>query len=222
MGKSSTKQTSEQQALVEPMSPEEQSIVKQLTDVGVDQATALRLVQQQASQQPGLVGLQGSDQNLLNQAYSGAEANLQRQGYLLGQQLAGTRGLNPSDTPVSEAVLREMLPAMSSLQSDKAAQSLGLGLNLQQLRQQQLQTLLGSVGQTPGALLGLANRMQTERFAKAKTIGTNTIQNNPSLMSQISQGIGITSDLLNLGSKAGAMGQSKPPTDSPTTALVSH
>lgn len=203
MGKSKSTQTSEQQAFVEPMSQDEQSIVKQLEDVGVDQATALRLVRQQASQQPGLIGLQGSDQALLDQAYSGAESNLRRQGYLMGQDLAGTRGLNPSDTPVSEAVLREMLPALSSLQSAKANESLGLGLNLQQLNQQRLQTLLGTVGQTPNALLNLANRYQTERFAKAKTIGTNTVKNNPSLMSQIGQGIGLVGQLAAVGVNPG-------------------
>jgi hypothetical protein len=79
------------------------------------------------------LGLSSADQATLDEAYAGAEANLRRQAGLLGQDLASTRGLNMSDTPVSEVVMREFMPASMQLQSARAQQGLGLGLNMRQL-----------------------------------------------------------------------------------------
>lgn len=189
------------------MGPEEQAMVDKLKQTGMSQADALQFVLQQGQQGTGLIGLQGSDQALLNQAFSGAEAGIRRQADILGQDMAGTRGLNRSDTPVNESVLREMLPMIQQNESAKASQSLGLGLNLAQLRQQNLQTLLTGVNSSPTDLWNTAQRMQNERFAGAKTIGSSLTKNSatPSLMDSISQGIKIADQGLNLGSKAGAM-----------------
>jgi hypothetical protein len=170
-----------------------------LQRLGMSQADALEFVLSKSKEQGGLVGLQGSDRALLDEAFGGAEANLRRFGNLMSQDLAGTRGLNRSDTPVSEAVLREMLPAMASLQSEKAGQSLGLGLNLANLNQNRLQLLLQGVGTSPNALLGLGDRFQSERFKGARNTQTITGSHTPSLMQSIGDG-------LNLASKIGSMG----------------
>jgi len=197
MSKSSQTQSStfEHQTLIPGMGQREQNMVNQLTKVGLSQADALQYVLRQGQQGTGLIGLQGSDQDLLNQAFSGAEAGIRRKADILGQDMAGTRGLNRSDTPVNESVLREMLPMIQQNESAKASQSLGLGLNLAQLRQQNLQMLLGGVNSTPSALWNTAQRMQNERFAGAKTIGSSVMKSSrtPSLMDSIGQGIGLAS-----------------------------
>lgn len=213
MGCNDSEQTSssssESQSMVPEMGDEERNLVKRLTGLGVRQADALKFVLNQ-SQQPGgsmLAGLQGGDKALLDQAFSGAESGLQRQADIMGQNLAGTRGLNMSDTPVSEAVLREMLPQFANLQSQKAQQSLGLGLNLGQLnegrRQFNIQALLNGSQITPSIFGGLANRFQTERFANARTMssGTGTQSYSPGLMDQVQQGFKIANDGLDLASK---------------------
>ena len=207
MSKSSTTQTStsEQQTLIPGMGPQEQDMVNKLQQVGMSQADALQYVLQQGKQGTGLIGLQGSDQALLNQAFSGAEAGIRRQADILGQDMAGTRGLNRSDTPVSEAVLREMLPMIQQNESAKASQSLGLGLNLAQLRQQNLQTLLQGANSSPSALSQMAQRMQNERIAGSKQVGTQTqkFSNSPSLMSSIGQGIGLVGQFAAIGANPG-------------------
>jgi len=214
MSKSSTTTStdSESQTLIPGMGPQEQEMVNKLQQVGMSQADALQYVLQQTKKEgTGLIGLQGSDQTLLNQAFSGAEAGIRRQADILGQDMAGTRGLNRSDTPVSESVLREMLPMIQQNESAKASQSLGLGLNLAQLEQQNrqmnLQALLQGVNASPTALWNTAQRTQNERFAGAKTVGSSLTKGSatPSLMDSISQGIKITDQGLNLGSKAGTM-----------------
>lgn len=207
MSKSSQTQTStsEQQTLIPGMGPQEQDMVNKLQQVGMSQADAMQYVLQQGQQGTGLIGLQGSDQALLNQAFSGAESGIRRQADILGQDLAGTRGLNRSDTPVSEAVLREMLPMIQQNESAKASQSLGLGLNLAQLRQQNLQTLLQGANSSPSALAQMANRMQLERIQGAKQVGTNTqkFSSSPSLMSSIGQGIGLVGQVAAIGANPG-------------------
>ena len=177
--------------MIPGMGPQEQELVNKLQAVGMSQADALQYVMQQGQQGTGLIGLQGSDQNLLNQAFSGAESGIRRQADILGQDMAGTRGLNRSDTPVSEAVLREMLPAIQQNESAKASQSLGLGLNLAQLRQQNLQTLLSGINSSPAMAAGLANRFQQERFTGAPIVGSRTQTTRPSLMSSLQQGLGL-------------------------------
>jgi len=210
MSKSSQTQssTSEQQTLIPGMGPQEQEMVNKLQQVGMSQADALQYVLQQGQKGTGLIGLQGSDQDLLNQAFSGAEAGIRRQADILGQDMAGTRGLNRSDTPVNESVLREMLPMIQQNESAKASQSLGLGLNLQQLRQRNLEVLLGGVNATPSALWNTSQRMQNERFVGAKTIGSSLTKGSrtPSLMDSIGQGMSLTSQGLDLASKIGTMG----------------
>ena len=123
---SQKKQTTTESTQIPGMGPQEQAIVARLQGLGMNQADAIQFALEQATQTPSspLLALQGQDKALLDQAYAGAEANLRRFGGLMGQDLAGTRGLNPSDTPVSEAVLREVLPQMQMLAAQKAQQRL--------------------------------------------------------------------------------------------------
>jgi hypothetical protein len=194
MGTSNQRSTSESYAALPEMSAEEKALVKQMTDVGVSQGDAVKAVIAAGQQQGNVnaLSLNATDQATLDQAYGGAEQNLRRQGFLLGQDLAGTRGLNPSDTPVSEAVLRELLPAMASLQGQKAQQSLGLGMDLARLnenrRQFNMQSLLNSAQTTPAGLGFNLGRMQNERFASAHNYGTNQQWNTGSILDQMNQG----------------------------------
>ncbi len=194
MGTGSQSNNTASWAEVPAMNSDELAMMKRLQDLGMSQADAVQTVITQTQNPTRVTSLQLSpqDQALVDQAYMGAETNLRRFGNIMGQDLAGTRGLNTSDTPVSEAVLRETLPAFASLQSDKAQQSLGLGLNLANLnegaRQFNLQALLGSASTTPSALgLGLGT-LQQDRLARAMNRGAGTVYNNDSILSQMNQG----------------------------------
>lgn len=133
------KQTSNNQTVndFEAMGPEEKKLVTKMSELGMGQADAIKFVMDNAKGGGQFSSLQLSpqDQAALDASYGGAEANLRRFGNIMGQDLAGTRGLNTSDTPVSEAVLRETLPAYQQLLSSKAQQGLGLGMNMRQMNE---------------------------------------------------------------------------------------
>lgn len=175
-------------------SPEERRLAERMSALGMDQADALKYVMEAARGNASMssLALTPQDQAQLDAAYGGAEANLRRFGNIMGQDLAGTRGLNPSDTPVSEAVLRETLPAYQNLMSQKAQQSLGLGLNMRQMnegaRQFNLQALLGGATSTPNALGFNLNRMQQERMARNTTTQSGTNYHTGSILDQMNQG----------------------------------
>lgn len=196
--------------------PEEKRLVERMSQLGMDQADALKYVMDATrggERQVNALGLNATDQATLDAAYGGAEANLRRFGNIMGQDLAGTRGLNPSDTPVSEAVLRETLPAFQQLMSDKAQQGLGLGMHLrglnEQARQFNLQAMLGGATSTPNALGFNLNRMQGERMARNTSTTSGKTYNNGSVMDQIGQGAAAYNQM-GQGTaafmKAGAMG----------------
>lgn len=176
------------------MGPEEKAMAERMTQLGMSQADAIQFVLDQAKGggQVSSLQLSPSDQAALNESYSGAEQNLRRFGNLMGQDLAGTRGLNTSDTPVSEAVLRETLPAYQQLMSAKAQQGLGLGLNMRQFnegaRQFNLSSLLNGSGAMPTGLGFNLNRMQNERMAKNTQTQNGVSYKSDSIMGQIGQG----------------------------------
>lgn len=194
MGSSKQQQNASQSNWFYGPSAEEQKLIDKMTELGMGQADALQYVMQQSRKPTSIntVALGATDQANLDAAYAGAEQNLRRAGNIMGQDLAGTRGLNPSDTPVSEAVLREILPQVANLQSDKARYGLGLGLNLAQMnegaRQFNLQSMLGGATATPSALGFNLQRMLQERAAKNTTTGGATGWNNDSILSQMNQG----------------------------------
>lgn len=183
------------------MSPEEKRLADRMGELGMNQADAIQYVLQntRGNAQMSSLALTPQDQAQLDAAYGGAEANLRRFGNLMGQDLAGTRGLNPSDTPVSEAVLRETLPAYQNLMSQKAQQGLGLGLSMrgmnEQARQFNLQALLGGATATPNALGFNLNRMQQERMARNTQTTSGVGYSSDSIMKQIGQGAAAYKDL---------------------------
>jgi len=205
MSKSSSSSTSTQQAIIPEMSTQEQGIVNRLQSLGMGQADALQAVMDMARQPQGsmLLGLQGSDKALLDEAFSGAEAGLRHQANLMGQDLASSRGFQRHDTPVAGAVMQNFLPALAQIQAQKASQSLGLGLSLGQLGEQRrmnnMNAMLSGGTAMPSALAGLANRFQQERFAGAKTVGTQHGTSTPSVMSGIGQGLGLAGQIGSLG-----------------------
>ena len=205
MSKSSSSSTSTQQAIIPEMSTQEQGIVNRLQSLGMGQADALQAVMDMARQPQGsmLLGLQGSDKALLDEAFSGAEAGLRHQANLMGQDLASSRGFQRHDTPVAGAVMQNFLPALAQIQAQKASQSLGLGLSLGQLGEQRrmnnMNAMLSGGTAMPSALAGLANRFQQERFAGAKTVGTQHSTQTPSVMSGIGQGLGLAGQIGSLG-----------------------
>jgi len=176
------------------MSPEERQLSDRLTQLGLSQADAIQVALEQSKRTPSVntVALGEQDQANLDRAYSGAEQGLRRFGNIMGQDLAGTRGLNPSDTPVSEAVLRETMPAMANLQSNKAQYGLGLGLNLANLnegaRQFNLSSLLSGASTMPTGIGFNLNKMGNERIAGASRSGNFAGWNSDSILSQMNQG----------------------------------
>lgn len=194
MGTSTSKQNSHMSNTIQAIGPEEQKLVDRMSALGIDQADAIKFVMDQAKGggQVSSLQLSPSDQAALNESYSGAEQNLRRFGNIMGQDLAGTRGLNTSDTPVSEAVLRETLPAYQQLMSAKAQQGLGLGLNMRQInegaRQFNLQALLGGATSTPSALGFNLGRMQADRMANSSQTGFMSGEQQGSILDQMNQG----------------------------------
>lgn len=195
LGTSSSTQNSHSSKAIQAIGPEEQKLVDRMTSLGMQQSDALQFVMEQMRGGQGQVSslqLTPADQAQLDAAYGGAEANLRRFGNLMGQDLAGTRGLNPSDTPVSEAVLRETLPAYQSLMSSKAQQGLGLGMGMRQMnegaRQFNLQALLGGATSTPSALGFNLGRMQADRMANSSQTGEMRGTQSDSIMTQVGQG----------------------------------
>lgn len=140
---------------------------------------------------PNTMELSANDQETLNNAYNSAFVNLRRRGQIYAQDLAGTRGLNTSDTPVSDSVLRELLPATADLESNKASTSLGLGLQLRGLDLQKRQSLINTA-------MNLANREQQDRYTTARHYGNftqaanaNGMQNASQLFSAMGAGLGL-------------------------------
>lgn len=176
------------------MGEDEKKLVDRLSQLGLNQADALQFVMDSAKGggQVSSLQLTPQDQATLDQAYGGAEANLRRFGQILGQDLAGTRGLNPSDTPVSEAVLRETLPAYQNLMSQKAQQGLGLGLSMRQMnegaRQFNLQSILNGATAMPTGLGFNIGNMQRERMARNTSTQSGVNYNTGSILDQMNQG----------------------------------
>ena len=187
-------EASQTQAVSFPaMGAREQQLVKQLGDLGLNQAKAIRVALSLA--QGTSFALAPEDKASLNRVFDAAGANLRRQGYLMGQDLAGTRGLNPSDTPVSEAVLRETLPALASLEGGRASQELGLGLQAKQLR---LQGLLTGAQTSPLGLTNALDRLARERFGRTTVSSTGTY--SPGFLDRMATAGGAQRDITQAGS----------------------
>lgn len=189
---------------------QEQALRNRFEQLGLSQADAIQLAMDMAKQAPStsLGPLDPATQALLDQSYQGAEANLRRFGGIMGQDLAGTRGLNPSDTPVSEAVLREVLPAYANIQSARAQQGLGLAQFQKTFgegaRQFNLQSLLNGAQSMPASGFGLMQSLQNDRFKTGATrvSGFYDTWNQPSMQNRVNK---ETESFRNVGQGIGGM-----------------
>lgn len=152
---------------------QEKRVLDSLEGLSKEQKDAISYVINQAKAPISFqsLGLSSDDANVLDQAYAGAEADMRRSAGLLGQDLSTTRGLNRSDTPVAEVVMREFLPAIQQLYGQKAQNRLGLGLNMRQLgegaRQFNLSAALSGGQSVPASGLALAGNLERTRMARS-------------------------------------------------------
>jgi hypothetical protein len=189
-----------------PRSGSEQQILNQLQGYGDQQLSFLNnLVRGGTSP----FALNSADQAQLDQAYGGAMNRFQTEGKDYADYLATTRGLNKSDTPVSQQAMERYGMGMADLLSQKANQGLNMGLQGTGLRLQGTQAL-------PSGLLGAFNpqfqeRMQTGiQRGSGSSSGVTTMRNTPSLMQQISGGMSLASQGIGLGAQIGGMAMGLP------------
>jgi hypothetical protein len=186
-----------QQTKLKPMTAEERDISQATTGLGLSQTDAIRRLMGSS------FALTPEEMNQLNAIYAPQEANLRRFADLLGQDMAGTRGLNRSDTPVSEAVLREVLPAMAQLQSSKMQQGLGLGMQMKNLN---LNAAMGM----PGASAFNLQKLFNERLATGKTTTSGSTRGtfNPGFLDRLATASGAQKNFTSAGKdlSSGSMG----------------
>lgn len=177
-----------QTTTLKPMTAAEQDLSQATTGLGLSQTEAIRRLLGSS------FALTPQEMEQLNAIYAPQEANLRRFADILGQDMAGTRGLNRSDTPVSEAVLREVLPAMASLQSDKMAQGLGLGMQMKNLN---LNAALGM----PGASAFNLQKLFNERLATGTTRTTGSTRGtfNPGFLDRLATASGAQKNFTSAG-----------------------
>lgn len=190
-----------QQTVFSPRSAQEQHILNQYQGLG-DQQTSF--LQSLMSGGVSPFALNAKDQEQLDASYQSAFDRFGVQGKDYADYLATTRGLNKSDTPVSQQAMERYGLGMSDLLSQKANAGLNLGLQGTQMR------LMGSQA-LPAGLGASFSPLFSERMAGGKTYSTgnsrgmSTTVNTPSLMTQIGQGMSLGSQALGLGAQMGGM-----------------
>ena len=189
-----------------PRSGSEQQILNQLQGLGDNQLSFLT----------GLLGggvspykLSPADQQTLNDSYNSAFQQFNQSGKDYADYLATTRGLNKSDTPVSQQAMQRYGLGMSDLLSQKANAALNMGLQGTQLR-------LGATSALPSGLVGAFNPQFQERLAtptqsySGTMSGSSHTQYNPSLMDNIGQGMALGSQAIGLGAQLGGLAMGVP------------
>lgn len=191
------------QLQVQPRSSLEASILGQIGALGGQQANFLTNLM---SGQQSPFSLNLGDQEQLDKAYQSAFERFNTEGKDYADYLATTRGLNKSDTPVSQQAMQRYGMGMSDLLSQKANMGLNMGLQGTGLRLQGAST-------SPSGLMEAFNPMFQERMATglnrtgfsgsgssnymtngslySNTQGTSKTNqsNTPSLMDSIGQGM---------------------------------
>lgn len=207
MGKSKQTQTQESsqsgqsQTTFAPRSAQEQAILDQYKSLGDQQYGFLNNLIS-GNQSP--FALNPADQAQLDQAYGSAFNQFDQSGKDYVDYLSTTRGLNKSDTPVSQQALQRYGLGMSDLLSQKANAGLNLGLQGTNMR------LMGSQA-LPAGLGASFSPLWQERMAggltksSGKGSSSTTMIQNPSLMTQIGQGMGLATQAIDLGGKVGGM-----------------
>jgi len=212
MGSSKTTNTTNQhesatsQTTFNPMSGTEAQILNQYQGLGDQQLSFLNdLVRGGTSP----FALNAADQAQLNDAYNSAFTRFNQEGKDYADYLATTRGLNKSDTPVSQQAMGRYGLGMADLLSQRANAGLNLGLQGTQMR------LMGSQA-LPAGLGAAFTPLYNQRMASGVTTGsgsmsnTSTTRNTPSLMQQIGQGMSLGSQAIGLGAQLGGLAMGIP------------
>lgn len=193
--------TNTQQTTFKPASQREQAIMDDYYGLGRTQSDFLKNF---VSGGNSLYQLGEQDQQQLDQAYQSAFDRFNVQGKDYADYLASTRGLNKSDTPVSQQAMERYGLGMSDLLSQRANAGLSLGFQGNMAK-------LGATGMTPGGLNAAFAPMYNERMAGGMTTMTGngrsdqTTYQTPSVMSQIGQGMALGSQAIGLGAQLGGM-----------------
>jgi len=189
-----------QQTIFDPRSAQEQYILNQYQDLGDEQRAFLQQLMSGASPYT----MNQGDQDLVNQSFDAANQRFDLAGKDYADYLATTRGLNKSDTPVSQQAMQRYGLGKADLESQRAQAALNYGLQGSQLRLAGAQSLPAGLG---AAFMPMFNeRMAGGRTQSSQNQGgssnanfynstfgnssSNTTQRQtPSLMSQIGQGM---------------------------------
>lgn len=131
--------------------------------------------------------LNGGQDGAIAKSFDAAKQRFSLAGKDYADYLATTRGLNKSDTPVSQQAMERYGLGMADLESQQANMGLNYGFNATQA--------------LPAGTQAVANPLFQERMAS----GTTTMKHNPSLMSQISQGMSLGSQAIGLGAQIGGL-----------------
>ena len=191
-----------------PRSSNEQNILNQLNGLGTSQLNFLNSLLSGGT--GALSSLNPQDQAMLDQQYGSAMNQFNQSGKDYADYLATTRGLNKSDTPVSQQAMQRYGLGMSDLLSQKANAALNLGLQGTQMR-------LGATSALPSGLVGAFNPQFQERLAtptqsySGTMSGSSHTQYNPSLMDNIGQGMALGSQAIGLGAQLGGLAMGVPP-----------
>ena len=121
----SNSQGSQQQIQFKPRTPEEAALLEQVKGLGGYQDNFLR---QLMSGQSSPFQLNPQDQAALDASYQSAFDRFGQEGKDYADFLAATRGLNKSDTPVSQQAMQRYGMGMADLLSQKANAGLNMGL----------------------------------------------------------------------------------------------
>ncbi len=149
--------------------------------------------------------LGSADQAQLDKSYQSAFDRFNLEGKDYADYLATTRGLNKSDTPVSQQAMERYGLGMADLLSQKANAGLNLGLQATGLRMQGL-------GALPSGMSAAFQPLFSERMASPTTTsrgnmtGHTTQIYQPSMMDNIGQGMGLAKQGLGLIGQIGSMG----------------
>lgn len=192
---------STQQTTFDPASEMEKRIMGQYEGLGLRQNQFLNNL---FTGDRSMYELNGQDQQRLDEAYQSAFDRFNLQGKDYADYLASTRGLNKSDTPVSQQAMERYGLGMSDLLSQRANAGLNLGFQGNMAK-------LNATGMTPGGLNAAFAPLYNERMAGGMTIRTGkgttdqTQYNSPSIMSQIGQGMALGSQAIGLGAQIGGL-----------------
>lgn len=187
----------------DPRSGHEEQALRQLEGLGNNQTSFLSGLMAPGGG-PSPFQLNPQDRAELDKSYQSAFDRFNLEGKDYADYLATTRGLNKSDSPVSEQAMMRYGLGMGDLLSQKANMGLNMGLQGTNLRMQGTQMI-------PAGLQSMLGTRMQERLAAPTTMtnqsGTMSGSNSytPSPLTTIGQGLGVMSQGLGMASGMGSM-----------------